>query len=312
MTINAQYQINSYILSFDAQGGTAIPNQTVVYATKATKPTNPTKTGYNFDAWYQDSNLTILWNFANDTMPAHDVTLYAKWIPIIYTINYFGLEDGTHNNPATFTIEDLPVALENANRIGYTFTGWFDHTTEGNQLENITTIGNLSLYARWQINSYTLNFESNGGTSLESISVTFKDKIIQPADPINTGNTLVGWFKDAGFTQERKFASDTMPANDITLYAQWKYGTHPKCFDFTSSTKTITNYKKDAYPECGPVVAIPDTINNYNVENIGSNALQGKTIHTLTLSGTLKIIGNHAFANNDLTTLRIPNSVTNI
>ena len=65
---------------FDMQGGTAIANQEVAYTDKIAAPAVPTRQGYTFAGWYTDNTFARAWNFAVDTMPDSNLTLYAKWI----------------------------------------------------------------------------------------------------------------------------------------------------------------------------------------------------------------------------------------
>ena len=69
----------TYILSFDSVGGSAVASQILTPEALASEPTAPTKTGYSFAGWYRDGAYTTPWNFATDTMPKSDLTLYAKW-----------------------------------------------------------------------------------------------------------------------------------------------------------------------------------------------------------------------------------------
>ena len=81
LSYTANWIVKSYKVTFNNMGkGTAtdvIPSQE--YGSTITKPNDPTETGYTFDGWYKDENLTDKWDFAKDTMPDHDLTLYAKW-----------------------------------------------------------------------------------------------------------------------------------------------------------------------------------------------------------------------------------------
>ena len=65
---------------FDTQGGTAIANQEVAFTDKITAPAEPIRQGYTFAGWHTDNTFARAWNFAVDTMPDSNLTLYAKWI----------------------------------------------------------------------------------------------------------------------------------------------------------------------------------------------------------------------------------------
>ena len=67
-----------YTVSFNTDGGTAIPSQSVRSGNKATKPADPTKSGYTFGGWYKEDTFTTTFDFATETIAA-DTTVYAKF-----------------------------------------------------------------------------------------------------------------------------------------------------------------------------------------------------------------------------------------
>lgn len=71
-------QTKPFVVTFNSNGGSDVDSQNVVNGGKVTEPDAPTKTGYTFDAWYSDEDLTDAWTFATDTVTAN-MTLYAKW-----------------------------------------------------------------------------------------------------------------------------------------------------------------------------------------------------------------------------------------
>ena len=80
MTLYARW-INTYTLSFNANGGTPVPPaQTVAGGDTAAAPPAPAKTDFSFGGWYRDAAFTAPWNFAADTVTAN-ITLYARWNP---------------------------------------------------------------------------------------------------------------------------------------------------------------------------------------------------------------------------------------
>ena len=87
---------------FDTQGGMAIANQEVAFTDKITAPAEPTRQGYTFAGWYTDTAFTTAWNFANDTMPDNNLTLYAKWTknPDHASLNTVNNNPNSSPNPA--------------------------------------------------------------------------------------------------------------------------------------------------------------------------------------------------------------------
>jgi uncharacterized repeat protein (TIGR02543 family) len=75
-------------MTFDSNGGSAVTSVTdIAEGATVTEPSAPSKTGYTFDGWYEQSDFSeTAWDFATDKMPAKDVTLYAKWTVNSYTV----------------------------------------------------------------------------------------------------------------------------------------------------------------------------------------------------------------------------------
>lgn len=67
----------TYIVTFNANGGSSIASQSIIHGEKVSKPTNPTRSNYTFEGWYKESTLSTLWNFDTDTVESN-LTLYAK------------------------------------------------------------------------------------------------------------------------------------------------------------------------------------------------------------------------------------------
>lgn len=106
--------------------------------------------------------------------------------------------------------------------IHYTFKGWYDNINyTGNPITNIAqgTTGDITLYASWTINQYTISFNSNGGSSVSAITQDYNSELIEPTEPIKEWYTFEGWYIDEAYTYAYTFT--TMPASSITLYAKY-------------------------------------------------------------------------------------------
>ena len=108
-------------------------------------------------------------------------------------------------------------------RAGYTFKGWYleeslttPFTVEAALLLELET---LEVFASWQINRYTLTFNSNEGSVVDSITKDFNASVTAPNNPIRVGYTFDGWYNDQALSARYTFS--TMPANNQTLYAKW-------------------------------------------------------------------------------------------
>lgn len=93
---------------------------------------------------------------------------------------------------------------------GYTFIGWYNGESEWNFETPVTA--DLTLTAKWQINRYTITFDTAGGSEVAPITQDYGTTITAPANPTKTGYTFAGWDKTI---------PTTMPAGDMTITARW-------------------------------------------------------------------------------------------
>ena len=206
ITVKAQWEINQYTITFDTNGGSEIAPITQDYGTEITAPDNPTRKGYTFKGW--DKEIP-------ETMPAENITVKAQWKINQYTIA-FDTNGGSEIAPITQDYGTKIIAPADPTRKGYTFKGWDKEIPETMPADNIT------VKAQWEINQYTITFDTNGGSEIDSITQDYGTKIIAPADPTRKGYTFKGWDKEI---------PETMPAGNITVKAQWEINQYTITFD---------------------------------------------------------------------------------
>ena len=197
ITVKAQWEINQYTITFDSNGGSEIAPITQDYGTEITAPDNPTRKGYTFKGW--DKEIP-------ETMPAENITVKAQWEINQYTIT-FDTNGGSEIAPITQDYGTEITAPDNPTRKGYTFKGWDKEIPETMPAENIT------VKAQWEINQYTITFDSNGGSEIAPITQDYGTEITAPDNPTRKGYTFKGWDKEI---------PETMPAENITITARWK------------------------------------------------------------------------------------------
>ncbi|HHU42953.1 MAG TPA: leucine-rich repeat protein [Clostridiales bacterium] len=113
------------------------------------------------------------------------------------------------------------IELPTPQREGYTFGGWYlDAETFNNEYKGEALSESVTVYAKWTINEYTISFETNGGSPVDSISADYGEQITAPNSPEREGYSFEGWFVDSDLGNE--FSFDTMPPQDITIYAGWQ------------------------------------------------------------------------------------------
>jgi len=206
MTVKAQWEINQYTITFDTNGGSEIAPITQDYGTEITAPDNPTRKGYTFKGW--DKEIP-------KTMPAENITVKAQWEINKYTIT-FDTNGGSEIAPITQDYGTEITAPDNPTRKGYTFKGWDKEIPETMPAENIT------VKAQWEINPYTITFDTNGGSEIAPITQDYGTKITAPDNPTRKGYTFKGWDKKI---------PETMPAENITVKAQWEINQYTIAFD---------------------------------------------------------------------------------
>ncbi|MGD9679352.1 MAG: leucine-rich repeat protein, partial [Vulcanibacillus sp.] len=137
--------IESFLVTFETNGGDPIQDQYIIENYLLTKPI-PTKLGYEFVNWYQDDQLTILFDFDQTITQAY--TLYAKWNPVVYTIQFDSNGGNIIENQSYFYND--PILLPSPTKAGYEFENWYQD--ESLTIPFIQTVmGNESyiLYANW-------------------------------------------------------------------------------------------------------------------------------------------------------------------
>jgi uncharacterized repeat protein (TIGR02543 family) len=232
VTLYAQWEINSYTVTFNSNGGTAVGSQSVKYNTAAVRPVEPTKAGHTFAGWYSDEDLNQEFDFA--TPITGNTTLYAKWDVNYYTVT-FASNGGSDVDRQSVQYNTAAARPVDPTKDGHTFAGWYSDeglTQEFNFETPIT--GDITLYAKWDINSYTVTFNSNGGSQVNSQSVEYNTAPVRPEDPTKTGHTFAGWYRDEGLTDEFDFT--TPITNDITLYAKWTINSYSVTFETNGGT----------------------------------------------------------------------------
>ena len=216
ITLYAQWaEAPSRMVYFNTCGGTMTGPVKVLHKlnTPIAKPDNPTKPGHTFNGWYTDSALTQAWNF--DDWVTGELRLYAGWTVNQYTIT-FDTNGGSEIAPITQDYGTEITAPDNPTRKGYTFKGWDKEIPKTMPAENIT------VKAQWEINQYTITFDTNGGSEIAPITQDYGTEITAPDNPTRKGYTFKGWDKEI---------PETMPAENMTVKAQWEINQYTIAFD---------------------------------------------------------------------------------
>ncbi len=265
---------------------------------------------YVFDGWYKDSACTTEWNFASDTVEG-DTVIYAKWDRSMKDYFYVTfVADGADNVPEKVKLyEDEPLTEpeEKPTIKGKTFQGWFldkedseKYVTWGKPLS-----GNLTLYAQWESEGYTVTFHMNGGKysgvydekeydRAESVKMKVeKGKGISKKAYPEYGDDAV--FKYSGYNTDSEWYTDK---NCLTEYERTGSGGNPK-----EVKKNLTLYKKWYATTSGFTMNADKTVLYKYSGSAGS----------VKIPETVKVIGEDAFTNiNAVKSIALPDSLTDV
>lgn len=221
------------LLSFNSNGGTSVATQTLYYGDVGVEPVKPTRTGYTFTGWYRDAALTQLFHFASTAITAN-TQLYAGWSMNQYVVSF----DSNGGTAVASVVVNYGAALNaptEPTRTGYSFTGWYTDAAHTQRFDfaNTTITADLHLYAGWNINQYTVSFDSGGGTAIADRVIDYYTLLSEPTAPTRTGYTFNGWYRDAAHTQRFDFTATPVTAN-MQLYADWTLQSYTVTFDVYS------------------------------------------------------------------------------
>ena len=223
VTVKAIFEADTYTVKLHANGGTIASGQDVTsytYGTGAALPTadDITYTGHTFKGWYDNEGLTGDPVTAIGGTETGNKEYWAKWeantYPVILNTNGGTINSGKVTSYTYGTGAALPTA-DDMTYTGYTFKGWYDN--EGLTGDPVTAIGDTETgdkeyWAKWTINQYTITVKPENGEVDITITQNYGTPITAPT-LTRDGYQFNGW--------DKAFPT-TMPAEDLTITAQWR------------------------------------------------------------------------------------------
>ena len=227
VNLYAVWEIVSYTITYELDGGTNnLSNPSTYNVENAITFANPTKTGYTFTGWtYNDEPITSTEGLTGN------ITVKANYVANTYTVTF---NNNGNTSTQTFTYDVAQGLTPNSiTRPGYRFMGWSLSENgsvayaDGASVINLTSNkdGNVNLYAVWEIVSYTITYELDGGTNNPSNPTTYTvEDIVNFEIPTKTGYRFTGWtYNDSPITStEGLIGNITVKAN----YVANKYQIH--------------------------------------------------------------------------------------
>ncbi len=249
VVLMAEWEGIAYVVTFDANGGSPDNRITLNYGDEIQFPSpeqEPKKAGFTLVGWADASGSEVK---AGTVLPAENVTLYAMWADHMFRITFDS--DGGTNVPSISLKEgDVFHAPAVPTRPGYVFQYWEDadgnKVTEGTQLEP----KDITLHAVWKQTTYTVSFDTRGGSFITAMTLQDGDKLVLPAAPTKAGFNFSHWEDKDGNKIEN---GAVLPAENITLYAVWADKAAEISFDSRGGSAVESITLKD-----GETLELPD------------------------------------------------------
>lgn len=211
----AYYDGADVISTFTVDKGTTLD--------ETSKPANPEKEGYVFAGWYTNVDLTDKFNF--DLPVTADLKLYAKFEESVavetQTVTFMKDAETLFDTSVVKKGNTVGVPAEPTND-GYSFAGWYTDVKCTTAYDfNLPVNTDITLYAKW-LAKYTVSFDTDGGSTVESQTVVTGNKATKPAvNPTKKGYNFVGWYTDNTYTTEFDF-ENTIITDNTTIYAKFE------------------------------------------------------------------------------------------
>ena len=233
-TFYAKWTAKTYRVTLETNGGTIVGSGLTEYTCGqgAELPTNVEKSGYTFAGWYENDRFEGSAVTAISDTEYGDKTYYAKWTSKTYSIK-FNTNGGTINGSyvTEYSYGEGAVLPTDVEKSGYTFAGWYENEElTGSMVTAIsdTEYGDKTYYAKWTANTYSITFNTNGGTIKGSYvtGYSYGKGAELPTDVEKSGYTFAGWYGNEQLTGSAATAISNTEYGDKTYYAKWTANTY--------------------------------------------------------------------------------------
>ena len=255
-----------------------------------TLPEAPKKESYEFVGWFFDkdtfNNQLKEDTYLNKSLD-QNINVYANYLfkeePVKeFTVTFDTCGGDKMDSITTSIISSEPVPT----RYGYTFLGWYLENTYINKVTfPYEVTQNITLYAKWEKNTYNVHFELNGGEGVSDLKVSV---INEEPIPTRKGYTFLGWYFESNFINKVTFPYEV--TQNITLYAKWNENL-PTSISFVVSADGVLT-EVNGISETNNIVIIPNKVNNIEVKEIKKELFLNNTyIEKLVIPETVTILG---------------------
>lgn len=269
-TLYAHWTAKKYNVYFNSLGGSEIDPKEVTYDAQYGEFAIPTRYGYNFDGWYTEEDGGKKIEKTDKVDIIRDMTLYAHWTRIKYTISFDVNYEGGNVTEIEEEYGNKYILPTQPSRTGYTFSGWWTDASTGSEITSETTVDvteDGTLYAHWTANTYKVSFETIGD-AVESVDVTYDGTYETLPDATRYGYNFDGWYTESGKKKEKTDKVDI--TSDMTLYARWS----PKTIYVEAYTATdLGEYYFRSFFDSKVAYEMPDKVTAFTAKVDGSYLL---------------------------------------
>ena len=223
VTVYAKWVTNTNTIIFDSNGGQGTNHQvTGKTDSTITLPENGfTRKGYEFKGWATTANGSVVYNNLGEYQVGAEsnVTLYAVWETIEYTITYKSVY-GSLESTQAYNVEDDTFTCPRPTRTGYTFDGWTMTDNDSPIMDFVVSKGtatNYELTANWTANQYTVTLDVNGGSGVPNSMIAIYDSSLNLPSPTRSGYNFAGWYIGEELIESGVWTN----ASEETLKAKW-------------------------------------------------------------------------------------------
>ena len=215
---------NTYVISFDSNGGSAINSVEVKEGELLPKPNDPIRKGFDFEGWYKNRNLTTIYDFSSPVYSSF--ILYAGWaeaVPDVWTVNF--VSDGKTISTQEVLDGECLAEPNNPAKDGYEFAGWYKSGASERFDFDTPVTSSFDLYAKWLTQEYMVIFNLNYD-NLPAVEYPTENGLVTFV-PERNGYVFNGWWYCDGIINgmpilNRSFSMNTRVISDgLELFAEW-------------------------------------------------------------------------------------------
>lgn len=305
-------------VTFSNTGDSVIPSQTVKYGQLIARPVDPTWEGHTFYRWeYYMGKDWFVWDF-NTNVVTGNITLYAKWNTVSYSINVSSIDSslgyvtggGTFNYGTEVTLESYPYS-------SYLFDGWYDSngalvSNDNPYIFNVTSsVTYVAHFSRvsdrvkviYDENICSIDYQVTG----DSVTLTCN---------VDSGYKFKGWYSDSNrnvLLSDESSLILFIPKTQVTIYAECERLSDEELVNYYNfslnsdeQSYTVTGFSGEGLRHA----IIPSAYNGLPVTMIGENAFSSlESIKTVFLPDSIRKINYNAFYGSRFTNIRLSNNL---